>query len=137
MSYDLVRQSISEYVKANFTGWPVTIDGFPYEPDANKAWVRFGVQPNVEVSEEVSGKTERMEGFITFAIFLPENKGMGEAYKIGDALKVLFFEHHIIVAARPTVMCRAAPLKYVGNDGSGWERWAVAVPYRAFAQVPP
>lgn len=137
MSYELVRLSVSDYVKANFpTTWPLTVEGFPFDPPVNQVWVRFGIHPNVQVSEEIEGKTERMEGNIWFQIFLPENTGTAAAYQIADVIKLMMFEHHIVVTGRPVVMCRAAPLEYIGNDGSGWENWAVNVPYLAFAQVP-
>jgi len=114
----------------------LALENFPYEPEPRKAWVRFGVHPNIQQAEEVGGRTERMEGTIWFQIFVPEYSGTAEASKIADVLKVMFFEHHIIAPPAPTVMCRAAPLHYVGNDGSGWEQHAVWVPYIAFAQVP-
>jgi hypothetical protein len=139
MSYELVRQSVSDYVKTNFTGWPIALDNLPYQPTPGQPWVRFGIHPNVEQPEEITGgrpTTERMEGFIWFQIFLPENTGTAEAYKIGDALKLLFFQVYIIAAGKPTVRCSAAPLLHIGIDEAGWDVWNVNVPYLVFAQVP-
>jgi hypothetical protein len=137
MSFDPVRTSLYDYVKANFAGWPLALENYQYKPVPGTVWVRFGVHPNVQQSEEVGGTWERMEGIAWFQIFLPENSGTAAAYQVGDAIKLMLFEKHIVVAGKPTVMCRAAPLHYVGNDGSGWEQWNVSVPYLAFAQVGP
>jgi hypothetical protein len=136
MSYEAVRQSICEYTKANFSGWPLTLENYQYKPDPRQPWVRFGVHPNVQQAEEIGGKYERMEGYIWFQIFIPENSGSGEAHRIADHLKLLFFQHYIVSAGKPTVMCRAAPLTQVGPDSSGWEQWNVNVPYIVFASVP-
>jgi hypothetical protein len=136
MSYEAVRESISAYTKANFTGWPLAVENYPYKPESRQPWVRFGVHPNIEQVEEIGGKWERMEGLVWFQIFVPENSGTTEANKIGDALKLLFFQKYIISAGKPTVMCRDAPLRYIGPDEGGWEQWNVSVSYIVFATVP-
>lgn len=130
MSYDATRAVITQYVKDNFMEWTIVPENRPFEPSAGQVYVKYGIRPSDQFAPEVMGVRERVIGNIWFQIFLPENSGSAEANKVGDKLKELFFQKHIVTEGKPTIITTSATLRYVQQESSGREQWSVIVPYR-------
>lgn len=95
-------------------------------PSPPSVWIRLTVNDGESQQIDIGSKpaTIRYAGVIFVQIFTVSNKGDAEALTLADNVKTIFNNWNGV-----NVVCRAAKIINVGNDGQGWYQVNVAIPF--------
>jgi hypothetical protein len=134
MSFYSNASALNSFVSSHWPGpWVLVSENVPPPTDRTKSWVRYSLRPAVTQAWDIGSTTERATGFMWFQLFLPENTGVNDAYRISDAIRKMCFEKTVIDSLGVLIYLRAASPAYVGVDPSGFNQWRCIVDYQADA----
>jgi len=130
MSYLSIKTFMGAHLATNWTStdYQLLAENNPPPNDRTRTWIRFSIRPTDSGDMEIGGVRRRTEGLLWFQIFVPENRGTTDAFKVGDLLCGIL-NNKAFTTSDGFLRTRSIGLQFIGPETTGYQLWRCTVPF--------